>query len=208
MSSKDWVGNSNSIFKQLGASSHTDEEREENDFYATDPKAAHDLIACEPEIFTDKQVPIWEPACGLGHLSNVFLSLGYKVRTSDIINRTSGNDIEILDFLSLDQKCFEKWPGNIVTNPPYKFCTEFVLRALDVIEEGKYVCMFLKLQTLEGYDRYQKLFKHNPPCRVHVYVKRIQCAKNGDFKGTSAVCYAWFVWKKGYKGDTIIKWII
>lgn len=25
--------------------------------------------------------------------------------------------------------------------------------------------------------------------------------------GGSAVSYAWFVWQKGYKGDTIIKWI-
>ena len=26
-------------------------------------------------------------------------------------------------------------------------------------------------------------------------------------KKSSAVCYAWFVWEKGYKGDTIVKWI-
>ena len=34
-------------------------------------------------------------------------------------------------------------------------------------------------------------------------------ALNGNFndmKG-SAVCYAWFVWQKGFVGDTIIKWI-
>jgi len=24
--------------------------------------------------------------------------------------------------------------------------------------------------------------------------------------GGSAVAYAWFVWQKGYKGDTVIKW--
>ena len=32
----DWTGNLNSIYKTLGASNHTDKEREENDFYATD----------------------------------------------------------------------------------------------------------------------------------------------------------------------------
>lgn len=36
---RDWTGNYNSIFKTLGASSHTDEEREVNDYYATDPVA-------------------------------------------------------------------------------------------------------------------------------------------------------------------------
>lgn len=25
--------------------------------------------------------------------------------------------------------------------------------------------------------------------------------------GGSAVAYAWFVWEKGFHGDTIIKWI-
>lgn len=36
--------------------------------------------------------------------------------------------------------------------------------------------------------------------------------ENGDFEsmikgGGSAVSYAWFVWEKGYKGGTIVKWI-
>lgn len=33
--------------------------------------------------------------------------------------------------------------------------------------------------------------------------------KNGDFESTtsSAVAYAWYVWQKGYKGNTIVKWI-
>ena len=44
------------------------------------------------------------------------------------------------------------------------------------------------------------------------FVSRVLCAKNGDFEtmiagGGSAVSYAWFVFQKGYKGDTIIRWI-
>lgn len=37
---------------------------------------------------------------------------------------------------------------------------------------------------------------------------RLNCAKNGDFikyKGNSARCYAWYIWEKGYTGDTIIR---
>jgi len=41
---KDWTGNIQSVFKTLGASTHTEEERETNDFYATDPIAATLLI--------------------------------------------------------------------------------------------------------------------------------------------------------------------
>lgn len=71
--------------------------------------------------------------------------------------------------------------------------------------------MFLKLQFLEGKER-RKLYDEYPPKVVYVSSSRILCAKNGDFEkmvegGGSAVAYAWFVWEKGYKGDTIIKWI-
>ena len=41
---KDWTGNKNSIFKTLGASNHTDKERENDDYYATDPIAIDVLI--------------------------------------------------------------------------------------------------------------------------------------------------------------------
>ena len=40
---KDWTGNSNSIYKTLGASNHTDKERQNEDYYATDPKASENL---------------------------------------------------------------------------------------------------------------------------------------------------------------------
>ena len=32
----DWTGNRNSIYKTLGASNHTDKERQNEDFYATE----------------------------------------------------------------------------------------------------------------------------------------------------------------------------
>ena len=44
---KDWTGNSNSIYKTLGASNHTDKERETNDYYATEGKAAELLLEVE-----------------------------------------------------------------------------------------------------------------------------------------------------------------
>lgn len=41
---KDWTGNGKSIFTTLGASNHTDKERETNDYYATDPIAIDALL--------------------------------------------------------------------------------------------------------------------------------------------------------------------
>lgn len=43
----DWVGNRNSVYKTLGASNHTDKEREKDDYYATDPLAIDKLLTVE-----------------------------------------------------------------------------------------------------------------------------------------------------------------
>ena len=82
---KDWTGNKTSIFKTLGASNHTEKDREENDFYATDPKAI-DLL-CQVEKF-DKN--ILEPACGQGHMSKRLIEHGYQVLSYDLIDRGYG----------------------------------------------------------------------------------------------------------------------
>lgn len=61
MASENWTGNSNSIFKTLGASSHTNKEREVNDYYATDPIAGDFLIELEKGNLSKD---IWEPSAG------------------------------------------------------------------------------------------------------------------------------------------------
>lgn len=197
---KDWLGNKNSLYKTLGASNHTDKERQSEDFYATDPIAAELLLSVET--FSKK---IWEPACGQGHLSEVFVKHGYDVRSTDIVDRGYG---EQLDFLFFND---EKWDGDIITNPPYKYASDFIYKALDLVEDGHKVCMFLKVQFLEGKER-KKLYEKYPPKVIYVSSSRILCAKNGEFQkmiesGGSAMAYAWFIWEKGYKGDTILKWI-
>ena len=58
----DWVGNGNSVYKTLGASNHTDKEREKDDYYATDPIAIDKLLTVERP-----NENVWECACGAGH---------------------------------------------------------------------------------------------------------------------------------------------
>ena len=198
---KDWTGNSNSIWKTLGASNHTEKDRQNEDYYATDPQAAEMLLEIED---IDKSKPIWECASGEGHLSNVFKEHGYKVRTSDIVKRTETT--EILDFLSDD---ITDWDGNIITNPPYKFAVQFIEKAMNILHEGNKCIMFLKLQFMEGKSR-RKLFEKYPPKTIWVSSSRSMCANNGDFYemikgGGSAVAYAFYVLEKGYKGNTILR---
>lgn len=185
---KDWKGNSNSIYKSIGSSNHTENLRHKEDYYATEPKAVELLL--DIETFNEK---IWECACGGGHIAEVLKKKGYKVRASDLIDRGYG---EVQDFLFFNS---EKWEGDIITNPPYALAVEFIQKAM-------------KLTFLEGQNR-RNFFKQNPPKIVYISSSRLVCSKNGDFEkakkelGGGAVAYAWFLWEKGYKGDPIVKWI-
>lgn len=191
----DWIGDTNSVFKTLGASSHSDDERQNEDFYATDPKAGEMLM--ELEKFNND---IWECSAGMGHLSKVFEKYGYNVKSTDLIDRGYGEFG--VDFLSKD---IVSWHGDIITNPPYKYAKEFIEKALEIIPTGNKVAMFLKLQFLEGKAR-KKLFMIHPPRTVYISSSRIECGMNGEFKNTSAVAYCWYIWEKGFKGNTELKW--
>jgi len=197
---KNWTGNKNSIYKTLGASNHAKEDRQEQDYYATDPKAVEMLL--ELEKFNKK---IWEPACGEGHISEVLKNKGYTVLSTDLIDRNYGKGN--VDFLKIKENY--KWPGDIISNPPYRYAQEFVEKALSLINTNNKVAMFLKIQFLEGKKR-KKLFKKYPPKIIYVSSSRLLCAPNGDFekqrKKGSAVAYCWFIWQKGFIGDPIIKW--
>lgn len=185
-----------SSLRIVGSSAHSSEGREDNDYYATDPKALIELLKLEG--FNNN---VWEPSCGEGHLSKVLVDKGYQVFSSDLIDRGYGT---VKDFLQTTQP----FDGDIITNPPYKIAQPFIQHALDLVNDGNKVAMLLRLQFLEGKAR-KGFFKNNPPSRIYVSSSRIVCALNGDFvkyNKASVTAFAWFIWEKGYKGDTILKW--
>jgi hypothetical protein len=194
------MNNANAVHKQMGSRRGVSDEREIDDFYATDPKAAQMAIK-----HLGLSSNLWECACGEGHLSKVFVDAGYKVKSTDLVYRGYG---EVLDFLS---DATEPFLGDIITNPPFKYATHFIEKAIAMVGNGNKVCMFLKLLFLEGSAR-NKFFIKYPPKTVWVFSSRIACAKGGDFdslkaKGSPAVANCWYVWEKGYAGITEIKWI-
>lgn len=105
--SKDWIGNSKAVYSILGASNHSKEDREQNDYYATSPIAVEKLL--ERESFSKD---ILEPCCGGGHISEVLKAHGYNVESSDLIDRGYG---EVKDIFDIDSN-----KKDIITNPPYK----------------------------------------------------------------------------------------
>lgn len=172
--------------------------REENDFYATHPEAMDKLLKYERF-----DLNIWEPACGEGNLSEVLKAHGHNVYSTDLIDR--GYQDELMNFLETNNK----WFGDIITNPPFKYTNEFILKSLESIKEGQKVAMFLKINYLSGKKRYREIYSKFPPYKVYVFSGRTSCSKNNTpegFKG-GAMDYAWFIWVKGQYAPTELKWI-
>ncbi|MDG3132290.1 class I SAM-dependent methyltransferase [Streptococcus suis] len=127
-----------------------------------------------------------------------------EIRSTDLIDRgfgTGGIDFLTEDFEQVDV---------VITNPPFKLAKEFVEKAMTVAT--KQVIMFAKLQFLETEAR-AKLFKDTPLKYVYVHSKRVSPMLNGEPLNeqgkpwSSAMCFAWFVWEIGYKGEPMIKFL-
>lgn len=182
MANKDWKGNGNSVWKTLGASNHSVKEREENDYYATDPIAIDKLLSAVrlPHI-------VWECACGEGHLSKRLEEHGKYVFSSDLVDYGYGFDG--IDFLKTNTLIWDTERCAIVTNPPYKYAKEFVEHSLKLLKKGDLCCMFLKLTFLEGKAR-RKLFMQSPPVGCSYFQNAFYAQKMGSFKKIKRVAVA------------------
>ena len=172
-------------------------DREKLDFYATDKRATHELLKREQFIS-----PVYEPACGMGHIGKILEEHRYKVKATDICYRGYGEEREVDFFTVTDNKM------DIVTNPPYFCADKFIQHALEISDPTVKIAMLFRLAFLEGQKRYE-LFRKYPPKSVYVFSKRLNCAKNGEFEKykSSAIAFAWFVWKVRYTGSTELEWI-
>lgn len=162
--------------------------REENDYYPTHPVATLALLGVEK--FTG---PIWEPACGEGHISAVLQSRGFYVISTDLVDYGFG--MAGIDFLA--------WPhGNdrapdIITNPPFKLAHQFIGRALELTaNQGGKVAMFLRLAFLAGQER-GRWFPCTPLARVYVMSRRVPMQRGRlatDDDNGGMLDFAWFIW--------------
>lgn len=181
----------------------TTRDRVENDYYATPKESVESLL-------NNEQVNglVLEPCVGGGHVADVLKKVAKRVDCLDIVDRGYEGTVEF-DFLKIVPTPKYDW---IITNPPYKLAQEFIEQSLKSVKEDGKVAMFLKIQFLEGNKR-NIFFQETPPKTVYVFSKRQNPMRNGDpldEKGkpwSSTMCFAWFVWEKGFTGDPVIKWI-
>lgn len=182
-------------------------ERQTDDFYATDSYAIIKIKDKLKEIVICNDV--WECACGTGNLSKPLEQLGYRVLSTDLIDRGYG---QAENFLTSNRV----WKGDIITNPPFKKAPEFIEKSMELLGEGRKAMFLLKIQFLETTKR-AELFRRCGLKQVIVNSERICCAMNGDFDlyfkkrkdryigGTQL--YAWYVFEKGFTGKPTLEFV-
>lgn len=183
----------------------TTRDRIENDYYAT-PYEATRMLLNEVKF----NGGFLEPCVGGGHIAEVIKEYynNASIIGCDLVDRGYENTL-VVDFL--EHNFVEKF-DNIVTNPPYSLAQEFLEKSMSVVKDNGKIAMFLKIQFLEGNKR-KTMFEKFPPKYVYVFSKRQNPWRNGsqvDENGkpwASTMCFAWFIWEKGYKGDTVVKWL-
>lgn len=180
----------------MAASTHKPADREADDFYATPRSAIEQLL--QVERFDGD---VWEPACGDGAISRVLQDCGYRVESTDLVDR--GYGASGIDFL-LEQKALAR---NVVTNPPFKLGTDFARHALRLVP-GK-IAMLLKIGMIEGPTR-EDIHEHL--ARLWVIRRRVTFLKGGkEFSRSNGKggihTYAWFIWDRQHSGPVQLGWL-
>ena len=209
------------VFKLMG--SHSATERAKDDFYQSSPEIANALFECVKAGIKGNKVydmglentVVIDSSAGTGTLleplyKSCWFQIGY-----DIADRGYEHVI-IRDWFNVNTDMWKKeiWFGRhpkiIVQNPPFKLALEFVQHGLELLDKGELLFSLHRLLFLEGGERFGKLYGNKQkPKYVFVFAKRVSCiAPDVPGKGQGAMCYAWFMWQKGFRGNTQIKWII
>lgn len=172
-------------------------ERDPREFYPTPVWCTEALIRNYP---FSKDLPIDEPACGMGHISKVFEGKGFSVRSTDLNDLGFGEPgVDFLNtFFDRDQ---------IVTNPPYNknFPVKFALHGLVVTKnKGGFVALLMRTDWSAAAGR-TKLLQH-PAFAMKLELTRRPRWIEGS-TGSARHNYAWFLWDWRTVGEPpTIKW--
>lgn len=169
-------------------------ERVEGDFYPTPPEN----LDCLAHFLDVRDLRVWEPACGQGHLSKRFIELGAaSVISTDLFERGYGvGNVDFLKCRSVPAALLNTEGGTdpaIITNPPYgDLAEQFIRHALQLMKLRRgVVAMFLRNEYDCAKER-MDLFNQHPFARKIIVTKRPRWIEGS--KGSPRHTYAWFVW--------------
>jgi hypothetical protein len=167
------------------------------DLYQTPVPAVHALLRVER--IPDK---IWEPAAGPGAIVKALRATGRTVVATDLHDWGCPASLAGADFLRQDRA--PDGVEAIVTNPPYSLAGQFVRHAKALCPE---VIMLMRLGFLESTGR-SDILDDGTLAAVYVFANRLQMMHRHGWEGnkaSSAMCFAWMVWRRDHKGPATIQ---
>lgn len=165
------------------------------DFFPTPPYATRALFEHVLPDYPWREMLVWEPAAGEGHMAEVIREYAADVYASDVHDYGVGYDVGSFVGEGLDLAQCPFRPDFVITNPPFNLALDFVKRGLEEAVMG--VAVLVRSNWLEGMKRYHELFSHRPPTIVAQFVERVPMVKGRwDPEATTATSYCWVVWKK------------
>ena len=173
-------------------------------FYPTPPEATRALLSVDTF-----DGPIWEPACGKGHIAKVLEAHGHEVIATDL--NDWGYGVDGIDFLATNINGNNLNACHIITNPPYGrgLADAFIEKALAVAAKtGGKVAMLLNLASL-AHEQRTAFWRKNPPARLYA-IDGVVCwpdSERAPPKHFLAHRYVWAVWEHGHAGPSTFGWL-
>ncbi len=170
------------------------------DFFPTPPWAVRALVGevLRPQLGAPMSaMSVWEPACGAGHCAIPLAETFGRAFATDVHDWGYGA-VRDLDF-SFCGPGEAPWPVDwVITNPPFTLAAMFARRGLAIARRG--VALLLRLQWLEGGERYHQFFAPGAPhraSRIVVFAERVPMIEGAwDPEASSATAYCWVIWDK------------
>lgn len=142
-----------------------------------------------------RRMTCWEPAANRGYMVRPLQEYFETVFASDV--HDYGVHLPVHDFLQPYRPDGFSNIDIIITNPPFRLAKQFIKHGLDITSVG--VAVIVRTSFLEGINRYETLYKKNPPTIVAPFVERIPMFRGRiDPTGSTATSYTWLVWIKGF----------
>lgn len=173
-------------------------------YYTPDPVALACVDALRREAWMPASASVLEPSCGGGAFLRALKAAGVRdVVAMDVDPDAAGLTLVssmVGDFLTAEVPMTDERPDWIIGNPPYTNVEAHILRALEVARVG--VAMLLRVSTLEGVDRYRRVWSQHQPAYVWHLVRRPYFSGPTVVgKQTDNATYIFVVWHKEWAED-------
>jgi hypothetical protein len=145
---------------------------------------------------------IWDPASGIGRVAEAARRAGYRTIATDMVDRGYPRLDACVDFLC----CESPRARNIVCNPPFDLCDQFVRRALHLA--GGKVAMIWLARRLNA----ARWLANTPLARAYLLTPRPSMPPGhviaaGEKPGGGTQDFCWLIFSHKHKGPPTLHWL-